>query len=96
MSLDRQQRALLALAARIADQAGAAADQRDRRVAEPLQPRQRHDRQQRSDVQARRGGIEADVGGDALAFAASRAAPSVASYTMPRHSNSSNNIHRIH
>ena len=40
---------------------GAAADDRDRRVAEPLQPRQPHHRQQRSDVQARRRRIEADV-----------------------------------
>ena len=39
---------------------------RDRRVAEPLQARQRHDRQQRSDVQARRGRIEADVAGHPL------------------------------
>ena len=58
--------ALLRLAARIADHAGAAADDRDRRVAEPLQPRERHHRQQRADVQARRRRIEADVGGDAL------------------------------
>ena len=56
----------LALAARIADESGAAADERDRRVAEALQPRQAHDRQQRPDVQARRGRIEADVGGDRL------------------------------
>ena len=65
--LERQQRTLLRLAARIADHAGAAADERDRRVTEPLQPRETHHRQQRSDVQARRGRIEADVRGHPLA-----------------------------
>ena len=39
---------------------------RDRRVAESLQPRQPHHGEQRSDVQARRRRIEADVRGDAL------------------------------
>ena len=76
--LDRQQRALLALAARIADHPGAAADEGDRRVAEALQPRQRHDRQQRADVQARRGRIEADVA-VTRSFASASRTPSVAS-----------------
>ena len=58
---------------------GAAADDRDRRVAEALQPRQRHHRQQDADVQARRGRIEADVGGDALAAPSTSGTPSVAS-----------------
>ena len=65
--LGDEQHALLRLAARIADHAGAAADQRDRRMAGALQARQRHHRQQRPDVQARGGRIEADVGRDALA-----------------------------
>ena len=59
----REQPPLLRLAARIADQAGAAADDRDRRVTESLQPRESHDGQQRADVQAGRGRIEADVAG---------------------------------
>ena len=86
--LARQQRALLRLAARIADHAGAAADDRDRRVAEALQPRQRHHRQQDADVQARRRRIEADVRGDALR-GEHVGKPSVASYTIPRHVSSS-------
>ncbi len=72
--LGRQQQALLRLAARIADHAGAAADDRDRRVAEALQPRQPHHREQRADVQARRRRIEADVGGDAFGREQRRAA----------------------
>ena len=72
--LERQQRSLLALAARIADEPGAAADQSDRRVSRTLQPRERHHRQQRADVQARAVGIEADVGGDASRARASREA----------------------
>ena len=52
--LGRQQIALLRLAARIADHAGAAADERDRRVAEPLQAREAHHGEQVADVQARR------------------------------------------
>ena len=64
---------LLRLAAGIADEAGAAADERDRRVTEPLQPREAHHRQQDADVQARRGRVEADVCGDALACRAPRA-----------------------
>ena len=49
----------------VADHAGATADERDRRVPEALQARERHHRQQRADVQARRRRIEADIGGDA-------------------------------
>ena len=63
----------------IADHPGAAADEGDRRVAEALQPRQRHDRQQRSDVQARRGRIETNVAGDALLREHVLGTPSVAS-----------------
>src|SRR5581483_2130141 len=64
--LARQQLPLLGLAARVADHSGAAPDDRDRRVAEPLHPREAHDGEQRSDVQARRRRIETDVAGDAL------------------------------
>ena len=53
--LERQQVALLALAARIADEPGAAADQRDRPVAVALQAGEAHDGEQRAGVQARRG-----------------------------------------
>ena len=45
----------------IADHAGPAADDGDGRVAETLQPRQTDHRQQRADVQAVGGRIEADV-----------------------------------
>ena len=55
-----------ALAAGIADHAGAAANERDRRMAELLQARERHDRQQVADVQARRRRVEADVGGNSF------------------------------
>ena len=65
--LERQQLPFQRPAARVADEAGPASHQRDRRVAEPLQPDQRHDRQKRSDVEARRGRVEADIGGDLLA-----------------------------
>jgi hypothetical protein len=61
--IGREEHALLRLAARVADQPGAAADQGNRRVAGPLQPRERHDRQKRPDVQTRGRGIEADVSG---------------------------------
>jgi hypothetical protein len=50
--LAREQDALLGFAARIADHPGAAADDRDRRVAESLQPRKPHHREQRADVEA--------------------------------------------
>ena len=56
------QLAFLALAARVADQASAAARQHNRVVSEALQPRQSHQRQQVPDLQAVGGGIEADVG----------------------------------
>ena len=48
---------------------GAAADDGDRRVTEALQARQTHHRQQRSDVQARRRRIEADVRGQTCSVA---------------------------
>ena len=65
--LERQQRALGGLEAWIADQTGAAADHRDRRVTEPLQARQRQNRQQVADVKARRGRVEAGIHGDGFA-----------------------------
>ena len=57
-------------------------------VAEALQPCESHHRQQRTDVQAVGGGIEADVRGHRSAASASRN-PSVDSETMPRHVRSS-------
>jgi hypothetical protein len=62
--LGREQHALLRLAARIADHARAAADNRDRRVTESLQAREADQREQIPDMEARRGRIKADVGGD--------------------------------
>src|SRR5207302_10817150 len=56
--------AFLLLAARIANHARAATDERNRPMPEPLQPRERHQRHQISDVKARRGGVETDVRGD--------------------------------
>ena len=72
---------------------GAAADDRDRRMAEALQPRERHHRQQDADVQARRGRIEADVRGDALAARTASGKPfgRVVHQAAPRQ-NSSNEI----
>ena len=77
--LGRQQLTLGRLAARIADETGAAADEADRRVAGALQVREHHHDEQRSDVKARRGRIEADVGGDAARGVSASRAPSVAS-----------------
>ncbi len=62
--LVREQRAGGVLAGGIADLAGAAAHQHDRAVAGLLQPAQHHDRQEVADMQARCGGVEADIGGD--------------------------------
>ena len=63
--LERQQVALLALAARIADEPGAAADERNRPCGRKRCSRARPMiGEQRPDVQARRGRVEADVGGD--------------------------------
>ena len=62
--LQGEHRALVPLAARIAHHAGAAADQRDRRVALPLEPGHAHHRHQASHVERVRGRIEADVGRD--------------------------------
>ena len=59
-----QQRAARVLARWIADLAGTAAHQRDRAMAGLLQPSQHHDREQVADVEARRGGVEADIGGE--------------------------------
>ncbi len=56
-----EQIALLRLAARIADHAGAAADDGDGRVAEPLQAREPHHGEQVAHVQARRRRVEPDV-----------------------------------
>src|SRR5688500_916029 len=55
--LAREQDALLRLAAWIADHPGAATNDRDWRMPEPLQARETHHGQQRSDVQARGRGI---------------------------------------
>ena len=60
--LHRQQRAFRRFAARIADHSCAAADHRDGRMAETLEPRERHHRQEAADVKTRRGRIETDVG----------------------------------
>ena len=56
--------AFLRLAAGIAHHPGAPADERDRAVAVALHASERHDREQRADVQARRGGVESDVARD--------------------------------
>ena len=66
MSSSRQQLAALVLARRIADLGRAAAHQHDRPVARLLQPAQHHDLDQAADMEARRGRVEADVGGDDL------------------------------
>ena len=59
--LDGEQRPLLRLAARVSDHAGAAADDRDRGVTEPLQAGEAHHGEQRSGVQTVGRGIESDV-----------------------------------
>jgi hypothetical protein len=59
-----QQRAARVLAGRIADLARAAAHQGDRTMAGLLQPAQHHDGEKIADMEARRGGIEADIGRD--------------------------------
>ena len=59
----RHHAAQLGFSGRVADQAGAAADQRHRAVAGALQVNERHDRHQAADVQARGGRVEADVRG---------------------------------
>ena len=80
----------------IADEPGAAADQRDRRVAGPLQARQRHDREQRADVQARRpSGRSRHRRSRARARTSSRARRWCRT-ACPRHSNSSTMLSRIH
>ena len=58
----RQQRPLRGLLGRIADQAGAPADQRHGGVSRALQMHQTHDGEQAAHVQAGRGRVEADVG----------------------------------
>jgi hypothetical protein len=62
-----EQLTLARLATGIADKTGAATDKRDRRVPLPLHVRKRHHDEQRSDVQARRGGIETDIAHDPFA-----------------------------
>src|SRR5439155_60092 len=57
----REQRSLAALAARIADQAGAAAHQHDGLVAGELEVPQQHDRHEIAELQAGRGRIEPAV-----------------------------------
>ena len=59
-----RERTLRGLAARIANQPGASSHERDRRVTAALQVREADDLEQVSHVKARRGRIEADVGGD--------------------------------
>ena len=59
--LFRIQRALTGLAARVADEAGAPADEHDRPVSGQLQAAQRQQRQEAADVEAVGGRIEADV-----------------------------------
>jgi hypothetical protein len=61
-----QQAPALVLAGWIADPRGAAAHERDRAMPGLLQPIQHHDRQQRADMQRRRGTVEADISGDRL------------------------------
>jgi hypothetical protein len=56
-----QQVPLLRFPARVADHAGAAADDRNRRMPEPLQSCQPHQWQEMPDVQAGRGRIETGV-----------------------------------
>jgi len=65
--LEAQELAFLRPAARVADHARAAAGDGNRAVAEALQARERHQWQQRPDVQARRGRVEADIAGHLLA-----------------------------
>ena len=72
--LERHELALLALAARIADHAGRAADERDRLVAGALRAHQRQKRQQAADVQRIRRRIEPDVEREAAPRASSRRA----------------------
>ena len=59
--LEREQVALLALAAGVADHAGGAADQGDGAMPGLLEPPQDHQRHQVADVQAVGRGIEAGV-----------------------------------
>ena len=61
--LAREQGALAALAARVADQAGAAAHQDDRLVPGELEVPQQHQRHQVAELQAGRGRVEAAVHG---------------------------------
>ena len=62
--LGREELTPLLFPARIADLAGAAAEQHDRAVAGLLQPPQQHDRDEIAHVERARGQIEADVGRD--------------------------------
>ena len=66
ISSSREQLAALVLARGIADLGRAAAHQHDRLVARLLQPAQQHDLDEVADVEARRGRVEADIGGDDL------------------------------
>src|SRR5207253_1512302 len=63
-----QELSLFSLAAGIPDQTGAATGDGDRGVAKPLQTRQSNNRQERANMQARRGRIEANVGGELFLF----------------------------
>ena len=73
-----QQLAAFILAAWVADLGRPAAHQHDRLVPGLLQAAQHHDLDQVADMEARRGGVEADIAGDDfLAASASSAAASV-------------------
>jgi len=60
----RKQPPAFVLAGRIADARGAAPHQGDRTMSGLLQPVQQHDRQQGTDMQRRRGAVEADIAGN--------------------------------
>ncbi|OIQ68461.1 hypothetical protein GALL_499460 [mine drainage metagenome] len=60
--LDRKDFSGLVLAGGVADAGGAAAHQRDRPVAGLLQPVEAHDLYHGTDMERRRGAVEADIG----------------------------------
>ena len=66
--LRRQELSAFVLARRIADLGRTAAHQHDRLVACLLEPAQEHDDKQASNMEARRGRVEADVAGYDLPF----------------------------
>ncbi len=90
--LEGQHRPLGPLAAGVADHAGAAAHQHDGRAAEPLQPGERHDRDEVADVERVGGRVEADVAGDAGRPRRRSARPGVASWKKSRALSSSSSV----